>query len=337
MLSAAVDASSLPRYTDDGPQAADREARCVQPAEHRHHVRGRPAVHHQRAGVGAAVEAPVGEANRSQVGRTDRAAGAVREAQLLPAHGHDLRGKAAAAWLRRPSARGEHDRDDDPHVGSAYSGRDAARHVPRRALAAACPSTSRTRSARPRASQLITVEADDAARRTRRCAPGAAPARAGWPRAGLTRLGSAGTGSPPTAARVTARRRPGHSGSTPRCTATSQTPESGSATAGCAAATGGTRIRPRPPTTPSSTSPAAGARRSRSSEGIWQNPRAYPFLAVIEFNTHPAVPGRGSGIFLHAQTGRPTNGCVSLRRDQLAAVLRWLRPSANPVIWIGTK
>ena len=73
-----------------------------------------------------------------------------------------------------------------------------------------------------------------------------------------------------------------------------------------------------------------------ASEGMWQQPRPYPFLAVIEYNTHPAVPGRGSGIFLHAQTGGPTIGCVSLAKGQLRAVLRWLRPADAPVIAIGT-
>ena len=72
------------------------------------------------------------------------------------------------------------------------------------------------------------------------------------------------------------------------------------------------------------------------SEGMWQQPSPYPYLAVIEYNTRPVVAGRGSGIFLHAQTGGPTIGCISLRRDQLAAVLRWLRPAAKPVIAIGT-
>jgi L,D-peptidoglycan transpeptidase YkuD (ErfK/YbiS/YcfS/YnhG family) len=72
------------------------------------------------------------------------------------------------------------------------------------------------------------------------------------------------------------------------------------------------------------------------SEGMWQQPRPYPYLAVIEYNMRPAVPGLGSGIFLHAQTGGPTIGCVSLRRDQLAAVLRWLRPADAPVIAIGS-
>ena len=72
------------------------------------------------------------------------------------------------------------------------------------------------------------------------------------------------------------------------------------------------------------------------SEGMWQQPRPYPFLAVVEYNTTPVVPGRGSGIFLHAQTGGPTIGCISLRKDQLRAVLRWLRPADAPMIAIGT-
>jgi L,D-peptidoglycan transpeptidase YkuD (ErfK/YbiS/YcfS/YnhG family) len=74
-----------------------------------------------------------------------------------------------------------------------------------------------------------------------------------------------------------------------------------------------------------------------NSEGMWQQPRPYPFLAVIEYNMRPVVPGKGSGIFLHAQTGGPTIGCVSLRKDQLRAVLRWLRPGDAPVIGIGTR
>ena len=57
--------------------------------------------------------------------------------------------------------------------------------------------------------------------------------------------------------------------------------------------------------------------------------RAYAFLAVIGFNLHPIVRGRGSGIFLHAQTGRATNGCVSLRRSDQRDVLRWLSPGAG--------
>jgi L,D-peptidoglycan transpeptidase YkuD (ErfK/YbiS/YcfS/YnhG family) len=72
------------------------------------------------------------------------------------------------------------------------------------------------------------------------------------------------------------------------------------------------------------------------SEGMWQQPRPYPYLAVVEYNMRPTVPGKGSGIFLHAQTGGPTIGCISLRKAELRAVLRWLRPAAKPMIAIGT-
>ena len=74
-----------------------------------------------------------------------------------------------------------------------------------------------------------------------------------------------------------------------------------------------------------------------ASEGMWQQPRPYPYLAVVEYNMRPVVPGKGSGIFLHAETGAPTIGCISLRKAQLGAVLRWLRPGAKPVIAIGTR
>ncbi|MDX6407852.1 MAG: hypothetical protein QOE13_923 [Gaiellaceae bacterium] len=66
------------------------------------------------------------------------------------------------------------------------------------------------------------------------------------------------------------------------------------------------------------------------------SPRAYAHLAVVEYNMHPVVPGRGSGIFLHVQIGKATSGCVSLPRSALVHVLRWLRPDAAAQIAIGT-
>jgi L,D-peptidoglycan transpeptidase YkuD (ErfK/YbiS/YcfS/YnhG family) len=73
------------------------------------------------------------------------------------------------------------------------------------------------------------------------------------------------------------------------------------------------------------------------SEDMSRSPTAYRYLAVIAYNTSPVVPGRGSGIFLHVSTGRPTLGCVSLPRARLVAFLRWLRPASKPLIVIGTK
>jgi L,D-peptidoglycan transpeptidase YkuD (ErfK/YbiS/YcfS/YnhG family) len=74
-----------------------------------------------------------------------------------------------------------------------------------------------------------------------------------------------------------------------------------------------------------------------TSEDMSRSPTAYRHLAVIAYNSRPVVPGRGSGIFLHVSTGRPTLGCVSLPLPQLLATLRWLRPARRPLIVIGTR
>jgi L,D-peptidoglycan transpeptidase YkuD (ErfK/YbiS/YcfS/YnhG family) len=75
------------------------------------------------------------------------------------------------------------------------------------------------------------------------------------------------------------------------------------------------------------------------SEPLWRATVAYPYLAVIRFNMDPvrAGPGAlGSGIFLHNWVGGATEGCVALRERELVRVLRWLKPSAHPVVEIGT-
>jgi L,D-peptidoglycan transpeptidase YkuD (ErfK/YbiS/YcfS/YnhG family) len=73
------------------------------------------------------------------------------------------------------------------------------------------------------------------------------------------------------------------------------------------------------------------------SEALWRITPQYRYLAVIEYNWHPVVPGRGSAIFLHVSAGRPTAGCVSLPEAQLVRVLRWLRPAARPLIHLGVE
>jgi len=72
------------------------------------------------------------------------------------------------------------------------------------------------------------------------------------------------------------------------------------------------------------------------SEALWQQTVAYVHFAVLDYNTSPIVPGRGSAIFLHADIGAPTNGCISLPLGKLDQVLRWLRPGDKPLIVIGS-
>jgi L,D-peptidoglycan transpeptidase YkuD (ErfK/YbiS/YcfS/YnhG family) len=74
-----------------------------------------------------------------------------------------------------------------------------------------------------------------------------------------------------------------------------------------------------------------------TSEDMSRSPTAYRHLAVIDYNTHPVVPGKGSGIFLHVTHGNPTLGCVALPLPRLLWALRWLDPAKTPLIAIGTR
>jgi L,D-peptidoglycan transpeptidase YkuD (ErfK/YbiS/YcfS/YnhG family) len=72
------------------------------------------------------------------------------------------------------------------------------------------------------------------------------------------------------------------------------------------------------------------------SEALWTEVPAYEHFAVVEYNAHPVVAGRGSAIFLHVSTGLPTDGCIAIPEQQLDIVLRWLLPARHPLVVIGT-
>jgi L,D-peptidoglycan transpeptidase YkuD (ErfK/YbiS/YcfS/YnhG family) len=69
-----------------------------------------------------------------------------------------------------------------------------------------------------------------------------------------------------------------------------------------------------------------------SSEALWRSPNTYRELLFVEYNAHPAVPGKGSAIFLHDSDGNATTGCISIPRADLIRVLRRLRPGATITI-----
>jgi L,D-peptidoglycan transpeptidase YkuD (ErfK/YbiS/YcfS/YnhG family) len=73
-----------------------------------------------------------------------------------------------------------------------------------------------------------------------------------------------------------------------------------------------------------------------SSEALWRSSRAYSHFAFVTYNSDPAIPGRGSAIFIHDDLERPTNGCLTLSPSELLTLLRWLRPDLHPLVVIGT-
>jgi L,D-peptidoglycan transpeptidase YkuD (ErfK/YbiS/YcfS/YnhG family) len=68
------------------------------------------------------------------------------------------------------------------------------------------------------------------------------------------------------------------------------------------------------------------------SEALWTETTYYPSFAVVEYNAHPVVPYAGSAIFVHADTGSATTGCVSIPLSELDVFLRWLDLSRLPTI-----
>ena len=83
-----------------------------------------------------------------------------------------------------------------------------------------------------------------------------------------------------------------------------------------------------------------------TSEDMSRSPISYRYLAVIDYNTHPIVPGRGSGIFLHVSaSGDPTLGW-NLYAIDTTGKQRWKASTAgsitsspavaNGVVYIGS-
>ena len=175
------------------------------------------------------------------------------------------------------------------------------------ATAASCPSNlAGGLTSTGSASQLITVEAPGYASSTRVAeARGAGPAAAGSPPAAPGACGSGATGSPTTTSRATARRRRAPTGSGRVIYGIAPDPGVRYPYHRLSAATGGTRIRARPATTPSSMS-ACGTTPpfAAGGDGLWLA-RARTGTSPDRYNTRPVVPGRGSGDLPARRLGPP--------------------------------
>ena len=60
-------------------------------------------------------------------------------------------------------------------------------------------------------------------------------------------------------------------------------------------------------------------------EKLWRDDRVYDVVVEILFNTDPAMPHRGSAIFMHVAKPdfSPTEGCIALALGDLLGLLRF--------------
>lgn len=59
----------------------------------------------------------------------------------------------------------------------------------------------------------------------------------------------------------------------------------------------------------------------------------YDYAVFIEYNTNPAIPGKGSAFFLHIGN-KPTAGCAAISEENMLKAIRWLNKNKNPYIMI---
>lgn len=71
-----------------------------------------------------------------------------------------------------------------------------------------------------------------------------------------------------------------------------------------------------------------------SYETMKRNDDLYEMLVTVGYNPDH-IPGRGSCIFIHVADGdKPTAGCISMKKSDLEALIKWLDPHKRPVIII---
>ena len=63
-----------------------------------------------------------------------------------------------------------------------------------------------------------------------------------------------------------------------------------------------------------------------SHEKLWREDDIYNLILVIGYNDSPAIPGKGSAIFIHVAEAdySPTKGCIAFKQKDLIHVLEFL-------------
>ncbi len=69
-----------------------------------------------------------------------------------------------------------------------------------------------------------------------------------------------------------------------------------------------------------------------SAERLADYEKQYKYVASINYNTAPIIPGKGSAIFLHVTTGNPTAGCVAASEAAMVFFLGFIEKETRIVL-----
>ena len=73
---------------------------------------------------------------------------------------------------------------------------------------------------------------------------------------------------------------------------------------------------------------------NKSAEKLFRNDDLYDILCVLDYNTNPILPGKGSAIFLHVS--RPnyagTEGCIAMGRSAIIQIAQIIPPNTTITI-----
>ena len=74
---------------------------------------------------------------------------------------------------------------------------------------------------------------------------------------------------------------------------------------------------------------------AHSHEKLWRDDHVYDLIVVLGHNDNPAIPGKGSAVFMHLSRpdGSATQGCIALAQAHLRQVL--LRSTIGTILHIG--
>ncbi|XZK30568.1 L,D-transpeptidase family protein [Clostridium perfringens] len=71
-------------------------------------------------------------------------------------------------------------------------------------------------------------------------------------------------------------------------------------------------------------------------EHLISYPKQYEYSLITDYN-HNQVPNKGGAIFVHCLGRGATGGCVSMPREKMIEILKWIDPKKNPKILVIPK